>query len=549
MQSTKMHSFPMSIFYHEDAFTFSQKIMGRQAAGKSFLKSICGAPQFSEFELILHGNAVQAPASVKELSLQTEKKVRIASVDQALHKGRKTIFFPAPVPRRFSQLRSQYGNAASSFVGITHSLSSEAAIDSILDMAYSPFEQWDALICTSNAAKTFAENLISDHQDLASFIHKDQLSNVQLPVIPLGVDKFFFTIKDDEIAIAKNRLSIKSESVVILNAGRLSFHAKWNPIAFYLVLEELANQFAITVVNAGVFPNESIRREFSLAQSTLCPSVTFVDVDGANEERFQDAWRAADIFVSLSDNVQETFGLTPVEAMAAGKPVVASDWSGYRENIRNGVDGFLIPTTMSHNQSIGHNLAQRHLLGDDTYDIHIGKLSCLVSLDNAELLKSLKCLIESTELRRRFGDNGRRRASSMYCWESIFDQYTELANQLAEIRIKAISKSASFLDVYNPLRRFQHFSTRHLDWSKTFRLAPFAEELLNKLDKLSMCTYVLEYDPALSFKIVSDVFMTIRESKVASVNEIIAARVCSDAALVEKSVLWLLKFNVIVPDS
>ena len=34
----------------------------------------------------------------------------------------------------------------------------------------------------------------------------------------------------------------------------------------------------------------------------------------------QAAWRAADLFVSLSDNVQETFGLTPVEAM--GVPMV-----------------------------------------------------------------------------------------------------------------------------------------------------------------------------------------------------------------------------------
>ncbi len=30
------------------------------------------------------------------------------------------------------------------------------------------------------------------------------------------------------------------------------------------------------------------------------------------------AWASADVFCSLSDNIQETFGIVPIEAMAAG---------------------------------------------------------------------------------------------------------------------------------------------------------------------------------------------------------------------------------------
>ena len=40
---------------------------------------------------------------------------------------------------------------------------------------------------------------------------------------------------------------------------------------------------------------------------------------------------------------QESFGLTLVEAMAAGLPVVASNLPGYREVVRDGVDGVLVP--------------------------------------------------------------------------------------------------------------------------------------------------------------------------------------------------------------
>jgi glycosyltransferase involved in cell wall biosynthesis len=42
-------------------------------------------------------------------------------------------------------------------------------------------------------------------------------------------------------------------------------------------------------------------------------------------------YRAADVFLSPVDNVQEMFGIRPVEAMACGIPQVVADWNGYRD--------------------------------------------------------------------------------------------------------------------------------------------------------------------------------------------------------------------------
>jgi len=41
--------------------------------------------------------------------------------------------------------------------------------------------------------------------------------------------------------------------------------------------------------------------------------------------------------------VDEDFGITPVEAMAAGKCVLATNEGGYRETVVDGMTGFLLP--------------------------------------------------------------------------------------------------------------------------------------------------------------------------------------------------------------
>jgi phosphatidylinositol alpha-mannosyltransferase len=65
-------------------------------------------------------------------------------------------------------------------------------------------------------------------------------------------------------------------------------------------------------------------------------------IGSVEHERLPAYHACADVFIAPALG-QESFGLVLVEAMAAGVPVVASDIAGYREVVREDIDGLLVP--------------------------------------------------------------------------------------------------------------------------------------------------------------------------------------------------------------
>ena len=67
-------------------------------------------------------------------------------------------------------------------------------------------------------------------------------------------------------------------------------------------------------------------------------------LENVDDERKREELRAADVLCAPSLH-GESFGMVLTEAFAAGTPVIASDIAGYRDVVRNGVDGVLVPPT------------------------------------------------------------------------------------------------------------------------------------------------------------------------------------------------------------
>lgn len=75
--------------------------------------------------------------------------------------------------------------------------------------------------------------------------------------------------------------------------------------------------------------------------STLHPPKNVTLLGEIPEDRLVDLYSRCRGFLTTA--VDEDFGITPVEAMAAGKVVLATDEGGYRETVLHGTTGYLLP--------------------------------------------------------------------------------------------------------------------------------------------------------------------------------------------------------------
>ena len=149
-------------------------------------------------------------------------------------------------------------------------------------------------------------------------------------VIPLGVDTGRFHPPSPEKRLARREgLGIEHDEVTVLFVGRFSHHTKGHPFPMFAAPRPGGpRDRGGGSVLSGWAHNQAVFQAFLEGAVAFAPTVRVTFVDGTRSDIRHAVWHAADIFCSLSDNIQETFGLVIVEAMATGLPIVASDWTG-----------------------------------------------------------------------------------------------------------------------------------------------------------------------------------------------------------------------------
>ncbi len=201
--------------------------------------------------------------------------------------------------------------------------------------------------------------------------------------VPNGVAFKKFKKADKESFIKKYR--IPSNKPVVLYVGRVSFEKKID-----CLIRAFKKLPKATLVIVGKGP--SLENYKQLAESIDLENVVFTGY--VPDELLPSAYACADVFVSPSDT--ETFGLTFVEAMYFGLPVVGTDRLGAKEVINDGKNGFLVKPD-----------------------------------DEGALAAKISKLLKSPPLRRKLGSQGKKDAKK-YNMERISAQFMKLYRKSAK---------------------------------------------------------------------------------------------------------------------
>ena len=464
-----------ALFLAADAIdTGSPRLMGRQSAGSGFLRGLARAfrdqPTQTLQLLCPQAEDLALARTLLQSAGWTHPIAHLPSRQPAAWRDFDLLHYPAPFSDALGWQRARHGISRFAFSGITHTISSDAVMRQLAGYVTGPFAHWDALICTSHSVLRAVQGIWREQVDYLAWRMGGPLkpSLPMLPVIPLGIHCEDFVAPEGERDAGRRQWGVGDDEIVVLFVGRLSLHAKANPLAMYLACARAAaaSGKTIRVLECGWFANDAIRASFD--EAARVAGVRVDRVDGRLAGVTRRAYASADIFVSLSDNIQETFGLTPVEAMAAGLPVVVSDWDGYRETVREGLDGLLIPTHQPADPACADDLIENYADGRINYDHYVAHAHMLVAVDVEACAAAIARLALDPALRARMGASGRRRAREQFDWSVVMPRYQDLWTEQAA-RLDAHRQSGGATGprgdpgMPNPLAMFAHYPTGRLD--------------------------------------------------------------------------------------
>jgi glycosyltransferase involved in cell wall biosynthesis len=188
------------------------------------------------------------------------------------------------------------------------------------------------------------------------------LYNQNVQVTPSGVDTSrFFPTEEKEKA-----------KPMILFCGRVNNSAKGFHVLRVALktLKRKGHDFELVVTSKRKFKEDYISSAGWLDQDQLIR-----------------LYQKSDICV-VPSIWQEPFGIVAVEAMACGKPVIASKVGGLQNIVEDGKTGFLVPPG-----------------------------------DPKALSEKIEILLTNPKLRQEMGEKGREKAEREYDWDKIFEKY------------------------------------------------------------------------------------------------------------------------------
>lgn len=541
-----------AIFFIADGFDPKSKgINGRRVAGESFIRGffrhveatelVClasGKPDHDLFDKIAQEERPDLPR--RHVDRQTPQRIAPAG----------TLFFPSPNYSNETWMRAAHGPAAWSICGVTHTISTKGVMQGFYDLRMADQREWDAIICTSRAVQASLlrqYDLIDDF--MRSRFHANPPARPQIPVIPLGVNVNAFASDAAAGKAMRAQLGAGKNDIVFTCIARLNHYEKFDPLPMFAALRQASERLPkrkLHLALCGIYQNDAARKLFEEGAAKIMPDVAFHVLNGADAEMRKGVLSGGDVYVFPIDNVQETFGLAPVEAMAAGLPVIASDWDGLRDTVTDDV-GIRIPTETLEGHQSSHE-ALRHMAGVDNHSQYCTIMASMTRIDVAKMADAMVTLAEDPDLRRKMGAAGLERARRLYDWSVIVPQMQALWSELGRRRLYA--KPPAKLDalpVAPPtFQMFDSYPTRQIRADATrYVLAPAQNGVdIDGLHQLRVLGGVSRYTAMKDHLIAAEAAIAKAGTTGLTIAEV-AGALNQPPRVTERIVIWLLKYDFI----
>jgi glycosyltransferase involved in cell wall biosynthesis len=404
--------------------------LGRLVANHDFVKALLKYGSFDEYVFgNLSQSSITAFSQAIELwNLPEDLKKRIRSVTyfdlprllkenhfQVFHLGGWGYFAPG-----LNYLRSRYASNPWPITSVTHSLTGRQSIDHAVRLCKAGMAAYDSIFCTSRDGQKALGQML----ELSALIAGRSFSG-KLDCLPLGVDDDLLTERRDK-AKCREQMKVPQEAIVILMLGRITPAQKMDLAPVFSVLSKRvlpACKRPISLIIGGGADGPNLKMLQSLVREYGLDGITRIRANFPDQAK-ADLFAAADIFLSLSDNHQETFGLSIVEAQGCGLPVVASRFDGYKDLVQERLDGFLIDTFGCAADPLSELF--------DMMDPDIGELfeAQKIAFDARQLAERLIELIHNDDLRKIMGENGRRKVQQEFVFSKIIARYESRWDEL-----------------------------------------------------------------------------------------------------------------------
>lgn len=460
--------------------------MGRFVANYEFLKALLQYSNFEGYHLFcMNPGHLQATAqtlqSDPDIDASARSKIQLylysslveklaSTAYHCCHLGGWGYFFSGMV-----QLRNQHSCEPFPVTGVIHSLNHRDAATDAIKLVKAPLQAYDAVVCSSQCGQQVMRHKLDRVAELDQCPpYRGQFSH-----IPLGVDHQFESMPERQEA--RSRLGIDSDSVVLLYPGRLSPTTKADLYPLLLVVQTLLQRCTVPVqllLAGGASPSDLQLHQAMIEELQLQPCVRILD--NFDPKLKTTIYSAADICVAPSDNIQETFGISIIEAMAAGLPVVAADLSGYRELVDQGQTGFKVDTLWIDQLQLAE---MDEIMNTDTLQTLLAQS---MVLDLAQLEDYLYQLITKPDLRLQMGTAGKLKASQQYRWKTVIQHYQTLWDTLKqqaeqqgiEQQEGALINGGLFSNDY--LNSFAHYPSQQLSENHRVAITGRGKEVLTK---------------------------------------------------------------------